>query len=516
MLKLIKYLVVSPDNGRWSWNKEKEHHSIAVPKMLNHLELRINNLLKSVNRSILKGMLTSVYNRDKVSNKIYRKIEDTKEELKVHFFMLADFRKKVLDNINNEREGSPLMTLKGMDSPLRKKKTTIAHIYERIENSEAEPRLNQAQENLNKTLETLSIIKQSWKEILDMSDEIYPNRLLISMKQTRENLNRINKDSQEAFFALDDVSQGLIRKGIHLKFNLSDVLNKFTDLLLRSLLKGSLNYPKSEESEMVDKVIFRLKELGLYEMEDLNIKTLLDVKILLETEPVKNTSLKVCYRKIGELHTSMHSKIFAFQGFKYLRKYFSKELLFTMDVTVDELDRIHKKFLDKLGEERRELEIQVKVIEELMMDAEPGKEYFSLNDKLYKTNNLISSKYNTFDEDDLYHCLLLIGSPEFIQFINLWETCIFELRKELSRSQIADIEDLEKVGISTGKTTMINTYQRAIDEILASMGTFIANSLTVLIREMLQQIPKELFFFREGLEKTYIRCQKALDNLDSQ
>ena len=116
-------------------------------------------------------------------------------------------------------------------------------------------------------------------------------------------------------------------------------------------------------------------------------------------------------------------------------------------------------------------------------------------------------------EEHLYKCLKIIGGDEFRSFISDCEQLTYKLRKEKNQD-VVDMEDLIKVGITTGKTTMIDTYPKAINVILASLGTFLANTLHTLIREMIQNVPLEEVGIRENLEKTYKKVEKALNNLD--
>ena len=77
-------------------------------------------------------------------------------------------------------------------------------------------------------------------------------------------------------------------------------------------------------------------------------------------------------------------------------------------------------------------------------------------------------------------------------------------------------EDIVKVGIITGKGTMIDSYSRALEEILASFGTFIANTLHVLVREMLINIPEDRKKIRNELEYSYKTSELALRSLDEE
>ena len=549
---LLKYFVVDVNNGKWISNKDKEHHSIAIPKMLNNLELRLEHLTKGVSKNIGKGMSLTYYNRNKFTNKLFRKIDDAKEEINTHLFFFSDFKHKVEEVIKIEPEGSPLMRLKKMDSPLSKKdkKPSLSHMYERIDDNEVIPKLNKAHELINETTKTLTICKNVWSDILELADELDASKLYIKMKYISSSLNEIPKEIGDLFFIFDDSTRGLLAKGVHIKVNLGDVMNKFLDLLVRTFLKGIGNYRKSEESRTVERILFRLKELGLYDIEDMNIQVLLDLKILLDVEPSKNPSYEICYKKIGELHVNLHSKIFSLHSLTYLRKYFPFDLRNMVDSTVSQLNSIHNaissskletetkdlgrtKDLERLEQSEQnksmaELEVYIKVIEDMMMEADPGKEFFTLNAKLHKIHNKMSAKYAVLNKDDLFKCLKIIGSKEFTNFVSICENCIIELRKELKRNQIVNLEDILKVGIATGKTTMINTYHKAIDEILASLGTFLANTLHVLIQEMLINLPnsegkyegkfeknsEEIKNLRVALENTYRRSEYALREIN--
>ena len=132
MSKLIKYLIVDVKTGKWNWNKESEHHSIAVPKMLKNLEIRNDSLLTNIAKKISKSMKDSIHNRS--SYNIVKEINDAKEENNLHIYMLNDFKRKVFDNMEGERSISPMMHLKKMDSPINRKTSfSVSHIYERID-----------------------------------------------------------------------------------------------------------------------------------------------------------------------------------------------------------------------------------------------------------------------------------------------------------------------------------------------------------------------------------------------
>jgi len=94
------------------------------------------------------------------------------------------------------------------------------------------------------------------------------------------------------------------------------------------------------------------------------------------------------------------------------------------------------------------------------------------------------------------------------------------LRKE-KKVNMNDVsfKDISKIGMSTGKTTMIDTYSKAIDEILASLGTFVSNTLHVLIQEILINIPNVLeedMKIRKRLKVNYEISEEILRDLNEE
>lgn len=599
---LMKYFVVDVNNGRWAWNKDKEHASIAVPKVLNGLELRLLKLIRNISKNISKGILLTPYHRNKFSSKILRKIEDAKEEMNLHLFIFSDFKLKIEEIIEIEsKNASPLLKLRKMDSPqavkegrnsfssspnsssyssnssnsLRSplgspryennsnknnsnknnsknvspnhsptglsKKVSVSHMYERLDENEIKERLNQFHQQITDISKTLTICKNCWLEMLDLYNEEDPKQLLIKMKNINKQLHPFEYDDsviykelfacQNAFFLIDDATKGLLRKGIHIRVNLNDVMNKMLDVLMRTFLKSVNKYRKSEESSVVENTLYRLKELDIYDIDDKKLQVLLDLKILLDVEPITNPSYEICYKKIGELHRNIHNKMFVLTSLKYLRKYFPAELRNSVDSLIAQINNIHGLISDvkeddgidkmeivdnilRISKEKSmgELEVHSKVLQDMIMDADPGKEFFALNSKLHKINSNISSKYFTLNREDLFKTLDVVGSSTFQNFLSQIENTIIELRKELKRNQIVNLDDIMKVGIVTGKTTMVTTYHKAIEEILASLGTFLANTLHVLVQEMLLNIPdiETNKNIREGLINTYRRSEEAL------
>ena len=90
---------------------------------------------------------------------------------------------------------------------------------------------------------------------------------------------------------------------------------------------------------------------------------------------------------------------------------------------------------------------------------------------------------------------------------------MFELRQELKEERDVSEKDLHLVGITTGKTTMIKTFHQAVEEILASLGTFMGNTMHSLIKEMLVNFPGFSVsekIIRESVKETYKEAEIAL------
>lgn len=519
MSKLIRYSIVNVKTGKWKINDENEHHSIAVPKMLNNLELRKDLLLNNISKMISKGMKENVYNRNKIS--FSSKINIIKEEINLHFYMLDEFKRKVLDNVETETKISPIMKLKKMDSPLNRKNRTvsISHMYERYDNDEISSSLEKSQDELNETIIVLDNTLEIWDKMLKIYNEAEASQILKEMRYIKEKIKILKDDEiRSSFFVFDDATRGLINKGVSIRVNIKEAFNKIYDLIMRTLIKGVDDYRKSSESLMIEKALDRLKELRV----DKDVKALLEVKILLDTESL-TSSYETCYKKIGEMHGSIHQKLFEISGLQFLKKYFSSETILLVDIVTEELKSIHEKFINDENIDFKndkslivrnisELEIYHKVVSELLLESEPGKEYFHLSNKLHTINSYIASKYYILNLDDMYNCIDIIGSKNFTAFITSCEALMFSLRKELETKH-EDLDEIDsaltKIGITSGKTTMIDTYEKAVEEILASLGTFMANTIHSLIKEMLQNIPQDEFV-REKLKNTYEITETAL------
>ena len=527
MSKLLKYYIIDPETGKWAANKTKDHHSIAVPKMLNSLELRIKTIIREVVKEIEKGVLSSVQYRKNHANNIHRRLYISQEEIKLDFLTFGQFEKNVLENIGQEPRLSPMANLKKMDSPLRQRKTAVHHVYERLDNDEILDRLISFREFLEKSVEDLETAKAIWDSLLSIVDIIEPNQLIFEMVQINKMVYSISSwELRDSFFIIDDVTRGLLHKSFTVKVNMDEVLNKLIDMILRTMVKSIHDFRKSDESKMIEKAFSRLKELNLDNIEDFNIQVLISIKISLEVHPLSNPSLETCYKKIGELHSNMNSKILLLRSLNYLEKYFPESLSVLTSNFLKNMIKVRDQivgnkredFFDKEKNlENRsiaELQVHVNVIEDMIFEAQPGTDYFYIYNKLHSVNSLIASKYYHLDEDNMRRCLKILADSNFALLIKECEKIIHELREEVRNSKDVDPKDIEKVGVLTGKTKMIKSYGRALEEILAGLGTFIANTLHVLLREMLINIPGEEKKIRMGLEHSYRVSEISLRNLD--
>lgn len=504
-MNLIKYQIVDLNTGKWDWNDDSEHHSIAVPKMLNNLEGRVDKILYEVVNHIQNMMRDSIYNRNIESKIFSEKIRLFKEELYSHYYMLSDFKRKVIVNIE-ENKVSPIMTLKSMDSPLnRKHKRGLSHMYDHLDNEEIQNKLNSFQDKLDDIIDSLDIALEIWDDMLQLFDETDAFILLKDIRKLNEKIKLCKlEDIKNAFFTVDDATKGLLKQEIKVKVNLDETLSKFTDLIIRTFVKCIDTY--KNDNKIIQKAFEKMEHLKIEQ------RILLDLKTILETDP-KKLSYETCYKKIGEMHANIHLKIFEIGSLTHLRKYFTEETVFLVDIALNEFNKVHHLFFtneetdfcnDKKSIERNlsELEIYSRIIEELLVDCEPGKAYFYLNSKLHAINSYIASKYYSLNYENCLKNLEAIGSDLFRNFISTLNALMFALRKELTIKQdVVDSIDLTKVGLRTGKTTMIDSYEKALEEILASLGTFMANTLHVLIKEILQNLTEEQY--RNKIIRTY-------------
>lgn len=544
MSKLVKYAFLDKDSGKWIINNEMEHHSIAVPKVCNSINKRLEILLDKACNSISLG-LNSRFSKNFKSYKCEKELEDISEEINSHLYMYNEFKLSVEKNIETETRSSPILELKKLDkksSPINlkgKPTLSLASMYERYDNVQAKSSLENVYNEINNLYENITLAKECYSNMFKLFSEIEANTLLQEMRKLNGEMSNItNSYLFKSFFTFDDSLRGIIIKKDEtlnknenkIKVDIAEIANKFIDFMFRTFLKGINNYRKSEESSNIEKCIEKLKEYKLLDVDDFNIKVLLDLKVLLDIEPSIKASLSTCYKKIGELHSNVINKLFETESLYYLRKYLSEENIFLVDIFRDELRMIHDKLVDinkdsdcrslvfnnknRTGLSEKtifELEVMSKVLQDLLIDInyeKESKEFFYVKNKLHSVNNQVAVKYYVLNLNKLDKCLDLIGGEIFRGFINTCEMLMLALRnivdnkKKMGKKDKelinVDLEVLKKVGITTGKTSMITDFNKAVEEVLACLGTFLGNSIHTLIKEMLQNLS---YHKEDGIDK---------------
>ena len=82
-----------------------------------------------------------------------------------------------------------------------------------------------------------------------------------------------------------------------------------------------------------------------------------------------------------------------------------------------------------------------------------------------------------------------ISGTIFLKLLTNCEHLIGKLQHEPKPNHSVEEDSIQKVGWAVGKTTMIDSYDKVINEVLANLGTFISNTLHVLIGEILIYLP---------------------------
>lgn len=512
MSREIKYLLPDSSNGKWNWTKDAENYNVAIPKTLDALQIRVEKVLtkiwKTIQKAIQDNVQTNAHAQDKYTRKIVSKTKIAAEEFSVHLFMLTDFQRKITD-ILSEGEGSPLMSLKKMDSPISRRKNNTLN-YERMDSTEILKRLKDYHEILENYCNSFTLIDETWAKFIHLSEINDPETLIMEMKRLRMVLETLPENYRNSVFYFDDVTKGVLKRGIRLRINHTELETKLHNAMMRSLLGGCLDYRHSSEKQIVEQIIFRLKELDLFHPEKLPQYTLIKVKLLLETEAKQTPSQTLCYKKIGELHQNLHQKLFLIDSLGYLRNYWSLEMLIALDLLTDSLSELHQqlKFSDEKGEQ---LELYIEVLQDLLMQSQSGNEYFVLNNKLHSKHLLLASHYDHVDKDHLETSLLAISDDTFLKLLASCEHFIGKLQVEKVQG-VVEKEAIEKIGWALGKTVMIDTYEKAVADILANLGTFISNTLHVLVGEILTNLPKDSPY-RENLFNVYKISSETLARL---
>ena len=544
-MSTLEHEMIDYMSGKWI-TAPTEHRCKFISQVIIGVDKRIEKLMKDLSDFIGESMKETVTNRKFKTEILDEKISVIKEEVYMHFYHLSEIKRKVEKQIQESKSPS-IMNLRLMDKPFGSKKKSLVNmnnssLYEKHENSHILENLETCKKTVDDLIDNVEIMREIWLEILDLY-EIYDAKILIkNMKDINEKLKILNPRLIIAFFQFDDATRALVKIETKIKFNLGDALNKLTDYILRNLLRCIDNYKDSNEADLISKVLDRLSKLKLQDSR--NIDVLMDLKMLLETEP-KNFSYETCYRKIGELQANLRYKQFKISSLFYLTKYFYPETVEITEKMMASLKYIRERMIidksinlncyDKLlNRNIAELQIYCQVVEELLMECEPGKNYFFLNDKLYQLRNMIAGKHYTLDREKLEIHLETLGSEEFNEFIRLVYFFTVALKEEknreirrtqhneneIPRNEIAhdvDSKDLEIVALRLGKvwTKDERNLEKIIDEILASCGTLLANTFHTLLMEILKNM-ENTHPQRHSIWTTYENIEKYLKYLNAE
>ena len=325
-MNVIKYLLIDEQTGKSEFSKEAEHHSIAVQKMLNSLDIRLEKIFDNISHIISNSMKEHPENRKVGTKYVSNVIKEYTEEVYLHYYTLSDFYTKVLKKIE-EKKVSPIMKLKQIDSPLIKarKVQTGIHYYDHYDDKQIDTMIKEKLKELNRMIEELDLVTEIWNDFISLNEDIDVYELIPHLKNLNTKLIRItNQNISAAFFSFDDATKGLIKNEINVKVDFAETLNRMIDLILRSFIRCIFNYQESKEKLLIEKAFERLKQLKIASGEreqDLNLKVLIELKSLMDTEP-KKINHETCYKKIGEMHASFHLKLFELKSFKNSKKLF--------------------------------------------------------------------------------------------------------------------------------------------------------------------------------------------------
>jgi len=378
--------------------------------------------------------------------------------------------------------------------------------------------LESAKLKIDDLIDDLEIVKECWKETIALYDIRDATDLFMEMRDVSHKIHLLDNRYISAFFTFDDATLALVKTDTKINFNLGEALDKLLDFLYRNFLKCVNNYKNSSEAERITKTLDRLKSLKLKDCT----KLLEELKVLIETEP-HNYSLETCYKKFGEMHSNMRMKKFKFTTLEHLYPSFSPESIKGCYKMLESFEKFRGEFLkieegplnfnkresildNILNRNISELEIYCQITEEMLLECDPGKAYFFLNNKLYGYRNLIAGKYYTYVPERLEKHLETLASPTFHEFITDMHRFILILRKERKL--------FERFKGTNGTIIPEKVKEdKYLDDLLASCGTFITNTLRVLTMEILKNLPVD-HLLRSRILKNYEYIESRLKHLD--
>lgn len=546
---LINFYTINIDTGQWEPVKDEEHPSTAVPKVVHQLERRTEKIIENL-ATVIRDTITKVQDIQAIKIKFHQQIDSASAELNKHIEMLKPFTEMVRGFIRSENERScsdhpsPRQLLQKInklemqppDKDARGKSSqhflTIMNTHERLDHQEIANQLESTTTTLQKLKDILPKIEFCWNQMIKLDIVDDPQIIISYMWEIQDGLKAIQSDESfsgiyEAFFTVDDASAGLLHvPELHVDLEKIVAVLKLTRTVQRTFLRGLNKYKNSDEQVLVDCAFKQIKKFNEYNIQAEHIQALEKVPFYLEIEPSANYSIEVCFRKFGELHANIRKKRFELASLNPLQKYFPEELIERSNEAIAQINELHQKFIAAFPKPRtskrmdgkeslQDLEITAKMLENSLVTG--TEHFFETGDKLHSINHKISKRYAPLkDPIILQNFVDILGSDLFIDFVTTLSKLMYQLKEEkiIYPDKKIESDDLKMIGIVTGETVMIKSYESALNVIVASLNNFMCNSLHQLVQEMLKNTPRSNSEARAKLKKAYEVISKVLSEID--
>jgi hypothetical protein len=551
------------ETGKWHRNLGKEEHpSTAVPKLVHQITERTKIIISNIEKAI-QSSITEIYEHKAKIIQFQNKMREATQEISTEIKVMNSFTEKVMqlvriehcDNIKGQPSARTQLQRAGDNTAFSVENSdfttqelnfkrlveakSIAQLHERVNNHDALNLLEASKKRLEKIQHALPRIEMCWNEMTSLDVQNDPEKLLEILTDLKNRMRFLKNDEildgvYQSFFHIEDATIGLLHldEAHSAEFDPNQATLKLIKVVQRTYLKGLEYFHKSDEKVLATKALELIATYNVNKIELKHIDALCGIPDLIGIEPGKNPSPEHCYRKFGDLHSNLRQKRFELLGLMYLEEYFPEKL---RDLSVQLralINQVHHAFIQahtvtqeqkkihrtNISEENiQELEVSARLLENSLLQTEPGKEYFAIAKKLHEANQSISSRYNHPDLESLDRCTEILDSELFSNFVTSLTELMLGLREEqkLHPNTQVNPKDLKLIGIVTGKTNnMINTYVASIEEILAPLSTFMGNTLHALLQEMLRNTPLADELSRKRIKKAYKLTGSLLRNLD--
>lgn len=569
----VEFKLINKETGEWIISKVAEHHTSAVPKVVEHLLERMQKIISTVGKEIETGMAFMLPNRDAYTSLLKNSLKKIEDEIDTHLYELDEFNFVVLQGLHQDYEEkkrsglSPrnklelvgeISRLSAADiTPLKNLSgRNLTGLHRRLAEGEVLPQLADAKHSLRIFSNVIKKVEICWDSFLKLDSYVVAETLYQSIRTLAKDLKELEENDKfkslyQSFFYFDDATRGLVEaESWTANVNVNHVACNFIDYIIRKMVKGALNYYKGAESLDVRKIFERLRELKITEATDPNVKILKLVQKMLDISPLKNGSLSLAVRKIGELHANTVKKLFEVSALCYLFKYFPPELEEMSKKTITLFSDVNKQFIKSHGaiglrlpdytkpllEYYRDLNVFeltqfASMLEGLLLSPETSRKlnlppteenkatidqaqrsFLVEMDDLRKVFQRIASRYHDPEEEVIFKCIEIIGSSIFKDLTFSCMHLMSCLQKEKKDNFDKEISpgDLQVIGAISGGTTKIDSYGKAIGSVVESLATFMGNPLRALVKEMLLNTPEQYEKQRKELLRAYQMAGEAL------